>query len=160
MERFLYCLAKSPHAGKLVLKGALMFTAWQALVSRPTMDIDLLGVMNNSIEAVVAVTKEICTQKVEPAGLTFGSESIVGERIVEDADSEGVRVRFGGSLGTARITMQIDIGFGDVVVPQSAPVEYPTILPLPAPRLLGYSRESTVAEKFEAMSSLVCSTAG
>lgn len=67
------------------------------------------------------------------------------------ADYEGVRVRFRGSLGTARITMQLDIGFGDVVVPQPATVEYPTILPLPAPRLHGYSRESAVAEKLEAM---------
>jgi len=70
---------------------------------------------------------------------------------VEDADYEGVRVRFRGSLGTVRITMQLDIGFGDVVVPQPATVEYPTILPLPVPRLHGYSRESAVAEKFEAM---------
>ena len=42
IERFLYRLAKSPHVGKLVLKGAVMFTAWQAPVSRPTMDIDFL----------------------------------------------------------------------------------------------------------------------
>ena len=47
IERFLYRLATSPHAGKFVLKGALMFTAWQAPVSRPTMDIDLLGLTNN-----------------------------------------------------------------------------------------------------------------
>lgn len=151
IERFLYRLAKSPHAGKFILKGAVMFTAWQAPVSRPTMDIDFLGLTNNSIDAMVAMTKEICTQMVEPDGLTFEPESVEGERIVEDADYEGVRVRFRGGLGTARITMQLDIGFGDVVVPQPATVEYPTILPLPAPQLRGYSRESAIAEKFEAM---------
>ena len=43
IERFLYRLAKSPHAGKFILKGAVMFTAWQAPGSRPTMDIDFLG---------------------------------------------------------------------------------------------------------------------
>jgi hypothetical protein len=74
-----------------------------------------------------------------------------GERIVEDADYAGVRVRFRGSLGTARITMQLDIAFGDVVVPQPVTIEYPTILSLPTPRLRGYSRESAIAEKFEAM---------
>ena len=151
IERFLYRLARSPHAGKFILKGAVMLAAWQAPISRPTMDIDLLGVTNNSIDAMVAVTQEICTQVVEPDGLHFEPESVEGERIVEDADYEGVRVRFRGSLGTARITMQLDIGFGDVVVPQPATVEYPTILPLPAPRLRGYSRESAIAEKFEAM---------
>lgn len=151
IERFLYRLARSPHAGKFVLKGAVMFTAWQAPMSRPTMDIDLLGLTNNSIDAMVAVTQELCTQVVEPDGLHFEPESVEGKRIVEDADYEGVRVRFRGSLGTARLTMQLDIGFGDVVVPQPTTVEYPTILPLPAPRLRGYSRESAIAEKFEAM---------
>ncbi|HEY5869491.1 MAG TPA: nucleotidyl transferase AbiEii/AbiGii toxin family protein [Candidatus Tectomicrobia bacterium] len=151
IERFLYRLARSPHADKFVLKGAVMFAAWQAPISRPTMDIDLLGFTNNSIDAIVAVTQVICTQVVEPDGLTFEPESVAGERIVEDADYAGVRVRFRGILGTARITMQLDIGFGDVIVPQPVPIEYPTILPLPAPRLRGYSRESAIAEKFEAM---------
>ena len=117
IERFLYRLAKSPHADKFVLKGAVMFVAWQAPISRPTMAIDLLGLTNNSIDAIVVVTQESCTQVVEPDALTFEPESVEGERIVEDADYAGVRVRFRGSLGTARITMQLDIGFGDVVVP-------------------------------------------
>jgi len=151
IERFLYRLAKSPHASKFVLKGAVMLAVWQAPISRPTMDIDLLGFTNNSIDTMVAVTQAICTQVVEPDGLTFEPESVEGERIVEDADYTGVRVRFRGNLGTARITMQLDIAFGDVVVPQPVTVTYPTILPLPAPRLRGYSRESAIAEKFEAM---------
>lgn len=41
MERFLYRLAKSPHADRFVLKGALMMLVWKVPVSRPTMDIDL-----------------------------------------------------------------------------------------------------------------------
>jgi len=151
MERFLYRLSKSAHAGKFVLKGALMLSAWQAPVTRPTMDIDLLGITDNSIDAIVAFVKEICVQEVESDGLVFDAEGVSGERIVEDADYEGVRVRFRGMLDTARIAMQIDIGFGDVVVPSPTIVEYPTILPLPTPRLKGYSRESSVAEKFEAM---------
>ena len=151
MERFLYRLSKSAHAGKFVLKGALMFTAWQAPVTRPTMDIDLLGITDNSIDAIVAMAKEICLQRVEPDGLVFEPDSVGGERIVEDADYGGVRVRFRGTLGTARVTMQLDIGFGDIVVPKPEMADYPTILDLPVPRLRGYSRESAVAEKFEAM---------
>jgi len=48
----------------------------------------------------------------------------------------------------------VDVGFGDVVVPAAQFVEYPTLLDFPAPRLRGYSRESTIAEKFEAMTRL------
>ncbi|GMQ84281.1 MAG: nucleotidyl transferase AbiEii/AbiGii toxin family protein [Gammaproteobacteria bacterium] len=151
MERFLYRLSKSSHADKFVLKGALMFSAWQAPFARPTMDIDLLGITDNSVDAIVAVTKEICLQEVEADGLMFDPDSVGGERIVEDADYGGVRVRFRGTLGTARITMQLDIGFGDVVVPKPEMADYPAILDLPTPRLRGYSRESAIAEKFEAM---------
>ncbi|MFZ5593179.1 MAG: nucleotidyl transferase AbiEii/AbiGii toxin family protein [Pseudomonadota bacterium] len=151
MERFLYRLSKSDHAGKFVLKGALMFTAWQAPVTRPTMDIDLLGITDNSVDAIIAIVKSICQQDVEPDGLVFDAAGVEGERIVEDADYAGVRVRFRGTLGTARVTMQLDIGFGDVVVPAPSTADYPTLLDLPAPRLRGYSRESAVAEKFEAM---------
>ncbi len=151
MERFLYRLSKSPYVDNFVLKGALMLTVWEAPLSRPTMDIDLLGLIDNSIEDIVAVTKNICTQEVEPDGLTFDPSGIEGERITEDADYGGVRVRFRGSLGTAHITMQLDIGFGDMVIPAVDYLEYPTILDLPAPKLRGYSKESTIAEKFEAM---------
>lgn len=151
MERFLYRLSKSSHADKFVLKGALMFTAWQAPVTRPTMDIDLLGIIDNSVHAIIAVVRAICRQDIEPDGLVFDAAGVEGERIVEDADYAGVRVRFRGTLGTARVTMQLDIGFGDVVVPKPKTAHYPTILDMPAPRLRGYSRESTVAEKFEAM---------
>jgi predicted nucleotidyltransferase component of viral defense system len=151
MERFLYRLSKSGYADRFILKGALMLAVWKAPLSRPTMDIDLLGKIDNNIEAVIAITKDICSQKVEPDGITFDPNDIRGERITEDADYEGVRVRFHGSLGTARFTMQLDIGFGDVVIPAPGSLEYPTILDLPAPELRGYSKESTIAEKFEAM---------
>ena len=151
MERFLYRLSKSPYADNFVLKGALMLTIWGAPLSRPTMDIDLLGRIDNSVEAMIDFTRAICRQKVEPDGISFDEKSIEGERITEDADYEGVRVRFRGSLGTAQVAMQLDIGFGDVVVPTPELIDYPTILDLPAPQLLGYSIESTIAEKFEAM---------
>ena len=66
IERFLYRLARSPHASKFVFKGAVMLAAWQAPISRPTMAIDLPGLTNSSIDAMVAVTQKICTQVVEP----------------------------------------------------------------------------------------------
>ena len=46
---------------------------------------------------------------------------------------------------------QIDIGFGDVVTPAAVEVTYPVLLDFPAPVLPAYSRESVVAEKFQAM---------
>jgi predicted nucleotidyltransferase component of viral defense system len=151
MERFLYRLSKSPHAEKFILKGALMLTVWRAPLSRSTMDIDMLGQTDNSVDSIIAIVKDVCQQEVEPDGLVFDATSVEGERITEEVNYEGIRVRFRGRLGTARVTIQFDVGFGDIVIPSPVTTDYPTLLDLPAPRLRGYSKESTVAEKFEAM---------
>ncbi len=151
MERFLYRLSKSLHTEKFVLKGALMLTVWRAPLSRPTMDIDVLGQTDNSVDSIVTIVKDICRQDVDADGLIFDTTSAEGERITEDADYEGVRVRFRGKLGTARFVIQFDVGFGDIIIPSPLSMDYPTILEFPAPHLRGYTKESTMAEKFEAM---------
>ena len=151
MERFLYRLSRSEHAQRFTLKGALMLTVWGAPFTRPTRDIDLLGQLDNSPELMKNIMREICEQEVEPDGLRFDPESVDVRRIAEQADYHGVRVTFRGHLGNARIPMQVDIGFGDVVAGVDTTVDYPTILDMPIPRIKGYSRQSTVAEKLEAM---------
>ncbi|PCK04348.1 MAG: hypothetical protein COA42_19295 [Alteromonadaceae bacterium] len=83
--------------------------------------------------------------------MQFDVSSLQTETIKEDADYQGVRVRFNGVLGVARVTVQLDIGFDDVLVPGATRADFPTLLELPAPKLLCYSRESAIAEKFEAM---------
>jgi hypothetical protein len=47
--------------------------------------------------------------------------------------------------------MKVDVGTGDAVVPAPLPIEFPTLLDQPAPRLLAYPPETAVAEKFQAM---------
>jgi hypothetical protein len=88
---------------------------------------------------------------VEPDGLTFDQNTVRGERIKEDADYEGVRVRLRGVLGKAIIPVQIDIVFGDVVTPAPILLQYPTILPMPLLQIRGYPPESVVAEKLHAL---------
>ena len=151
MERFLYRLSKSTHADRFILKGALMLRVWQSPEARPTMDIDMLGRTSNLEADIAAQVRDMLSVGVEPDGLVFDASTIRTERISEDADHEGIRVRFTGELDSARVNIRIDIGFGDVVVPDPELSELPTVLDLPAPKLLCYSRESTVAEKFEAM---------
>ena len=151
IERFLYRLSRSSYAGKFILKGALMLMVWEVRAFRSTMDIDMLGKMKNSTDAIIAMVRDVCLQEVEPDGIVFDRDSIRGQMITEDADYEGVRINFRGSLDTARISIQLDVGFGDIVIPSPELMAYPTILDLPAPQIRGYSKESTIAEKFEAM---------
>lgn len=150
MERFLYRLTQSDHSDKFILKGALMLSVWNASDTRPTMDIDMLGKTDNEIDSICQQVAEIASIKMDD-GLVFDLTTIKGERIKEDADYEGVRVRFIGTLDNARVVMQIDVGFGDIVHPKAIITKLPTILDSPAPKLLCYSRESAIAEKFEAM---------
>jgi hypothetical protein len=151
IERFIYRLSKSLHADQFILKGALMFSAWCGPASRPTMDIDLLGKIDNRIDTITTVMKDACLTDVDPDGISFDTETVEAVRITEDAEYEGVRVRVRGSLGKIRVSIQIDIGFGDVIVPNASTVSYPAILDFPAPELKGYTMESTIAEKFQAM---------
>ncbi len=151
MERFLYRLSKVVFAKDFVLKGALLFTAWDVKERRTTLDIDLLAHYSNQISAIEKVVKEICIINVMPDGLRFDVDSVMGAKIKEDADYEGVRVKFTGFLGKSRIPMQIDFGFGDITYPLPKMISYPVILDFPAPRLKGYAPETVVSEKFEAM---------
>ncbi len=152
MERMLYRLSMSRHSKKFILKGALMFTAWEVPMSRPTMDIDLLGRTKNNIDNIVAIIQDICREPVEPDGLHFDPNSVAAAEIVEDAEYGGIRVTVRGRfLANAKVLIQLDIGFGDVIVPSETSTTYPTILDFPAPVLKGYSRESAIAEKFDAM---------
>jgi hypothetical protein len=151
MERFLYRLSQSPHGKLFILKGALMLRVWRSPELRPTMDIDMLGRTSNQEAAIIAQIRDILAVNVEADGLVFDPGSIAVERITEDADYQGIRIRFQGLLDTARIDMQIDIGFGDVVYPEAEVADLPTLLDFPAPSLLCYSRESAIAEKFHVM---------
>ena len=151
IERFLYRLSLSDHSERFVLKGALLLRVWDSPKIRPTMDIDMLGVTSNNESNVIKQVQDILCVDVEPDGLFFDPDSIKSERITEDADYEGIRIRFHGILDKAIIHMQVDIGFGDAVYPEPETHGFPTLLDFPTPFLNCYSRESAIAEKLEAM---------
>ncbi len=151
IERFIYRLSKSPHADRFILKGALMLSVWSGLVSRPTMDIDLLGKIDNSLEEIKTAMRDACKMDVGDDGMFFDEKTVSAARITEDAKYEGVRVRIHGNLGNARVSLQIDVGFGDVIVPGPGKVAYPALLEFPSPELNGYTMETTIAEKYQAM---------
>jgi len=152
LERFLYRLSRSRYKTSLILKGALSFARNTDEFSRPTRDIDFLGKTANTIENIENIIRQICTEKVEPDGLTFDPDTVQGQVIVEDTDYSGVRTSFIGHLGNAKIFMQVDISFGDEVTPRPEKFDYPVILEnLPQPTILRYTPESVIAEKLEAM---------
>lgn len=151
MERFLYRLSRSQHADHFVLKGALMLQLWGGPMARATKDIDLLGRESATGDELVGAVRSCIETSVEDDGLTFDPKDVTGEEIRLTAHYDGVRIRCGARLGSARVALQIDVGFGDVITPGAQDIEYPTLLEFEAPRLLGYTPETAIAEKLEAM---------
>jgi hypothetical protein len=150
-ERLLYRLSVSAHAGRFVLKGAMLFAAWTERPHRTTKDVDLLGY--GDPDQLVSVFREICALEVAPDdGLRFDASSIRLENIREDEEYDGRRILMKGTLGKLHTSVQVDIGFGDVVTPGTIDLAYPVLLDqLPSPRLRTYPPETVIAEKFEAM---------
>jgi hypothetical protein len=89
--------------------------------------------------------------EVDDDGLRFDAKTVEAERISEDADYEGVRATLVAYLERAKIPIQIDIGFGDIVTPAPSETGYPTLLEFPGPRLLAYPKETVIAEKLQAL---------
>lgn len=149
-ERLLYRLSTTPHRDRFVLKGAMLITTWFDDPHRPTRDVDLLGYGDPAPEPMLAVFKEICAIK-ENDGILFDVEALRIDLIREQLEYGGLRLRTTARLAGARITVVIDIGFGDAIEPGVEEINLPVMLDLPAPRLRAYPREAVVAEKFQAM---------
>lgn len=150
-ERLLYRLSVSEYQERFILKGALLFSYWTGAPHRPTRDMDLLSYGDPDVAVLEKVFRDLCAVEVEPDGLVFQPESVKGERIKDEEKYEGVRLHMTALLEKSRITLQIDVGFGDRVVPEPEEIDFPILLDFPAPHLKSYTRESMVAEKFEAM---------
>ena len=153
IERLLYRLGVSDHAENLVLKGATLFRVWLDDRHRATWDLDLHGQGTSTVPEVVAVVRNLCLISADD-GIEYDTASISGEEIRAGEEYAGVRVRFDARLAEARIPVQVDVGFGDAIVPVPTRNNYPTLLDHDAPHILVYPREAVVAEKLDAMVSL------
>lgn len=150
VEGLLCRLDQSAHRGRFILKGAMLYIVWGEEAYRPTRDLDLLGFGPAGVEPVAACFREICAVRVADDGMVFLADSVRAEEIREVGEYGGTRVRLEARLAEVRIDLQVDVGFGDVIVPQPMEVAFPALLERPATRIRAYSRESVVAEKLHA----------
>jgi hypothetical protein len=154
LERMLYRISVSKQRDQFLLKGALLFDLWFDVPHRPTHDADFLCFGSPEIPHLEALFREICQIEVDD-GIVFQPESVKAAEIRKEANYAGVRLTLRGLLDGARCPIQLDIGFGDAVVPGPEEVNYPTILSdMPEPNLRVYPRYTVVAEKLEAVVSL------
>jgi len=149
LERFLFRLSKSPNKQHFLLKGGLLLLAKGLPQARPTRDIDLLARMPHDPDAVSQIIRTI-GETVFPDGMVYDFSGMTYEALAPESDYPGMRLKFSAWLGKARIPMQIDIGFGDRIVPDPVEMVFPALLDAEPPVIFGYTPETVIAEKFEA----------
>ena len=152
-ERFLFRLGRSRHRERFVLKGATLLAIWGKRY-RPTRDIDFTGYGSSDQDEVLRDFREICDTPDTVDPLVFDRSSLTVESIRDGSEYDGLRIRMKARLGASDVGVQIDIGFGNAIVPGPEETEVRTILGDPPPRILAYPRESIVAEKLNAMVTL------
>lgn len=149
VERFLYRLGRSIHRERFVLKGATLFAIWGT--ARPTRDIDFTGYGSRDPQDVTAAFREICDTADDVDQLVFDTDTITAEPIRDGSEYDGLRLKIRARLGESNIPIQVDVGFGNAIVPGPEEKAYRTILGDPAPRILAYPPESRRTEKMHAM---------
>jgi len=151
MSRFLYRLSVSRYSDRFILKGAMLLHALKIEQARSTLDIDLLGLVSNTAKSISSFVEVVIKQDVDPDGLEFSASSIEVSDITKDAEYVGCRAKFIGRLGTIVIPMQLDIGFGDSIIPDPIEIATPSLLGYPSGILRGYAVETSIAEKIHAV---------
>ena len=153
LERTLFRLSISSYSDQFILKGGiLLYALYQGDFTRGTADVDLLGQqITNDLEVIRKVFLQIFSLKCPEDGIQFDLSTLKAERITEFKKYPGINVSIDGFLERTKLSVRIDIGFGDVIYPSKIRMEYPTLLSHQAPILQAYSKESMIAEKFEAI---------
>jgi predicted nucleotidyltransferase component of viral defense system len=128
----------------------MLMTTWFDDPFRPTQDLDLLGFGDPDPEAMLAVFREICAVTAND-GVSFDVQALAIDRVRDELEYGGLRIKTNAALDGARIRVLIDIGFGDAIEPGLNDIDMPVLLDLPSPKLRAYPQETVIAEKFQAM---------
>lgn len=152
LERTIYRISVSEYADRFVLKGGIfLYAMFDRNYERSTTDIDFLAKrISNSSDEMKVIFQNILSKELDDA-LVFDNNSIVVEDITEFKEYHGIHVSAVAYLDRTRIPIGIDIGFGDVVYPDTVAMEFPVILDMEPPIVNAYSLESAIAEKLEAI---------
>ena len=150
-EEFLRRLAGSKYAENFVLKGGLFIYTLTNFESRATVDVDfLMRGLNNDPARMDEIIAEILEVDTGNNFVTFKATKT--EPIAIQRKYHGVSTQITGYIKNVRVPFNVDIGVGDVIIPNPQRRNIQTQLDgYEKPEILTYSLESTIAEKFDAI---------
>ena len=154
-EEFLRRLEKSRYAENLVLKGGLFLYSLTDFDSRVTVDVDfLLRQVPNTPEQLKSILEEIITVPTGNDFVTFEIKDVAPIAVAKKY--AGIGASIVARIKNTRTPFSIDFGVGDVIVPKQEKRKIPTQLDdFAAPVVNTYSLETTIAEKIDAILSLM-----
>lgn len=154
-EEFLRRLEKSQYAENLVLKGGLFIYSVTDFDSRVTVDVDfLLRKVPNTPEQLQTVIETIISTPTGNDFVTFEIKDIAPIAVAKKY--AGIGVSLVARIKNTKTPFSIDFGVGDVIVPKQEKRKIPTQLDdFTAPTVNTYSLETTIAEKIDAILSLM-----
>lgn len=154
-EEFLRRLEKSKYAENLVLKGGLFIYSVTDFDSRVTVDVDfLLRKVPNTPEQLQSVIEEIISTPTGNDFITFEIKDIAPIAVAKKY--AGIGASLVARIKNTKTPFSIDFGVGDVIVPKQEKRKIPTQLDnFTAPTVNTYSLETTIAEKIDAILSLM-----
>ncbi len=154
-EEFLRRLEKSQYAENLVLKGGLFIYSVTDFDSRVTVDVDfLLCKVPNTPEQLQTVIETIISMPTGNDFVTFEIKDIAPIAVAKKYP--GIGVSLVARIKNTKTPFSIDFGVGDVIVPKQEKRRIPTQLDdFTAPTVNTYSLETTIAEKIDAILSLM-----
>ena len=150
-EEFLRKLASSRYANNFVLKGGLFIYTLTNFESRATVDVDfLMRGLNNDLAQMDDIIEEILAVNTGNDFVSFKAKK--AEPIAEQRKYHGVSTQITGYIKNVRVPFNVDIGVGDIIVPNAERRKIQTQLDgYENPEVLTYSLESTIAEKLDAI---------
>lgn len=154
-EEFLRRLEKSKYTENLVLKGGLFLYSLTDFDSRVTVDVDfLLRQVPNTPEQLKSILEDIIAVPTDNDFVTFEIKDVAPIAIAKKYSGIGASIV--ARIKNTRTPFSIDFGVGDVIVPKQEKRQIPTQLPeFESPTVNTYSVETTVAEKLDAILSLM-----
>lgn len=154
-EEFLRRLEKSKYAENLVLKGGLFLYSLTNFDSRVTVDVDfLLRQIPNTSEQLKSILENIIAVPTGNDFVTFEIKDVAPISVAKKY--AGIGASIVAHIKNTRTPFSIDFGVGDVIVPKQEKRRIPTQLSdFESPMVNTYSVETTVAEKLDAILSLM-----
>jgi predicted nucleotidyltransferase component of viral defense system len=128
-----------------------MLKVWNPKDHRATMDIDLLAQVSNKLENLKHIIHEVSQIRAIEDALMFNHQKLILRPAQVGGEYEGISASFSTRLDKTQIPILVDIGFNDFVIPKPRLINYPTLLNLPSPKLMGYTPETVIAEKLESI---------